>query len=199
MSLDDLKDEWKNQPEAGLKMSSAAIEELIRETKRGRRVRLLVLFGCGIALTVATAVIGMALNKGGLSLVLEAWPVLLTQLAALAVFGVMGWRRVRLDRGVAGRTLPVRRSLEWSLEETQGRMADLRMLAWYAGAAIVLTVFGVAGLLQSGKMAPAHAVSFGLLFGTIVGLQILVQRHRYWHELAPRRDRLTQILRTWQQ
>jgi len=102
---------------------------------------------------------------------------------------------MRARRIAAWRTLPVRKSLDWSLEETRGRMADLRLLAWYAGIATLLTAAAVGGLLRSGKMAPAHVVSFALLFGTILAAQVAVQSHRYRAVLKPRRDRLAQILR----
>jgi len=195
MSLDEMTNEWRDQPEDGLKVSPEAIEQLLRATQRGRRFGLLVLFACGCALMLATAVIGQVLAKGGLMLALEAWPALLTQIAAVAVFVVMWRRRIRTGRIAARRTLPVRKSLEWSLEETRGRMAELRLLSWYAAIATLLTAVAASGLLRSGKMAPAHVVSFALLFGTILAAQILVQSHRYRTVLKPRRDRLAQILR----
>ena len=176
-------------------MSPDAIEQLLRATGRGRRFGLLVLFACGCDLMLATAAIGQVLAKGGLAVALEAWPALLTQIAAMAVFLVMWRRRMRARRIAACRTLPVRKSLEWSLEETQGRMADLRLLARYAAIATLLTALAVGGLLRSGKMAPAHVVSFALLFGTILAAQVVVQRHRYRAVLKPWGDRLAESLR----
>lgn len=192
MSLEDYQSAW-GAGDAG-KLVQQELDVLIESlTRRERRRRILLGF-CGFN-TVAAFVFEAWYVTSGRTI---AWNevLLLLVLQIFLAFGlaVLIRRRGQRQRALEMSGRSVLDAAQTGLSNIRSEIRDIRLLALAAGVAVPVLTFVVSQLMGSGKMNGQAAWSFGLVCLVMIGANAAYQALHYRRTLAPRRERLEQIV-----
>jgi len=192
MSLKEYQSAW-GAVGAG-KLVQQELDGLIESLARNERRRRILLGFCAFNTVAAFAFEAWYVVSGRTI----AWNELLP-LLALQVFLAFGLAVLIRRRGLRQRALEMSGSsvldaARTGLSNIRSEIRDICLLALAAGVAVPALAFVVSQLMNSGKMNAQAAWGFALVYLAVIGTNAACQTLRYRRTLAPRRERLEQIV-----
>lgn len=170
------------------------LDSLIGRLNKSERRRRIVLGVCAFN-TAAAFVFVLNFVFSGRSIAWnEAAPVLALQVFLAFALAVLIRRRGQRRRALEMSGRSVLDAAHTGLSHVRSEIRDIRLLALAAGVAVPVLAFVVSRLLDSGKMNGQAAWTFALVCLVVLGANGVYQALRYRRTLAPRRERLEQIV-----
>ncbi len=192
MSLEEYQSAW-GAGGAG-KLVQQELDGLIQNLTRSVRRRRILLGFCTFFTVAAFALEASYVASGRTVAWNEVLPVLALQVFLAFGLAVLIRRRGQRQRALEMSGSSVLDAARTGLSNIRSEIRDMRLLALAAGVAMPALAFVVSQLMSSGKMNAQAAWSFALVCLAVIGVNVVYQTLRYRRTLAPRRERLEQIV-----
>lgn len=192
MNLEEYQSAWGG---SGVREPAPGeLDALMESLTRGERGRRILLGFCSFY-TVAAFVFEAWYVASGRTIVWnEVLPVFALQIGLAFALAVLIRRRAQRQRQLELSRKNVLDAARGGLDHVRSEMRDVRLLALAAAVTVPTLTFVVSQLVGSGKMNEQAAWSFATVCLAVIGANAVYQTLRWRRTLAPRRERLEQIV-----
>lgn len=192
MSLEEYQSAWSASD--ACKPAPGELEGLIESLTRRECGRRILLGFCSFYTIAAFLLEGLYVLSGRTIAWNELLPVFALQVFLSFALAVLIRRRGQRQRALELSRSSILDAARGGLDHVRSEVRDIRLLALAAVVTVAALAFVVSQLMGSGKMNGQAAWGFAMVCLTVIGANAAYRTFRYRRTLAPRRERLEQIV-----